>query len=289
MTPELVIELAAIAAIVLVAGVAHSIIGFGFGIIALAFLPMVIDVRMAHIMLSLTSLPMLLMAAWAYRKGIDWPSLVPALMGAALLMPIGLMAFSWMSMDWLVRGTGLAILATTLNGLRKKKTVHKPSAHASQLASFFAGALSGFLGGAVSIAGPPVATFALNQGWNADRFKSFVTQCILVICIYKVSGLALGGLIQTSDMTTAIWATPFTLVGIQLGAWVSKFIDPDRFKAIVAVVLLAVACLFLLRGSPAKETKQSSSDANVSVSPGLTALPAAFAPIAIVDSAHIGL
>ena len=254
MTTELLMELAAIAVIVLVAGAAHSIIGFGFGIVVLAFLPRVIDVRSAHVVLSLASTPLLLMAAWAYRDGIDWRSLKPALIGAAILMPVGLLAFNWMSMDMLVRGTGLAILLTTLNSLRTKKIVDEDSRSASWVSPFVAGALSGFLGGAVSIAGPPIATYALNQGWRADRFKAFIAQCLLVICLYKVSGLAMSGLIETSDVVCALWATPFTLIGIQLGVWLSRFINPKTFQTMVAVVLIAIACLFIYTGSPAKET-----------------------------------
>ncbi|NNE00355.1 MAG: sulfite exporter TauE/SafE family protein, partial [Pirellulaceae bacterium] len=180
MTNEVIIAFAAIAVITLTAGVVHSAIGFGFGIVALACLPFVIDATTAHVMMSMCSLPMLLMAAWSYRDGIDWPSLWPALLGAALLMPVGLVAFGSMSLDLLVRGTGLAILVVTLLSLRKRGTQPGPSGGSgSPLASLLAGSISGFLGGAVSIAGPPVATFALNQGWAAHRYKAFVTQCLL--------------------------------------------------------------------------------------------------------------
>lgn len=248
------IEFTAIAAILTLAGATHSIIGFGFGIVALAFLPNVIDVRMAHIVLSLSSVPVLATAAWAYRKGINWRSLRPALIGSALLMPVGLMAFKWMSMDLLIRGTGLAILLTTLNSLRSKKLPDAESEPTSPvmafLSPFLAGGLSGFLGGAVSIAGPPVATYALNQGWKADRFKTFVSQCLLVICLYKTAGLAIGDLIEKGDAVRALWATPFSLIGIRLGVWLSRFIDPKRFQVLVAIVLIAIACFFLYRGSP---------------------------------------
>ncbi len=254
MTIELIIEFAVIAMALLLAGVVHSIIGFGYGIVALAILPNFIDVRMAHVILSLSSVPVLLMAAWAYRKGIDRKSLLPALIGAALFMPIGLLAFKWMSMDLLVRGTGLAILLTTLNSLRQKPettydefTAQKRGA---SVAPFAAGALSGFLGGAVSIAGPPIATYAVGQAWSADRFKSFVTQCLLVICFYKVAGLAVADLISRPDVVRVLWASPFSIAGIWMGVRLSRMINPEHFQKLVAVALILVACLFLLRGAP---------------------------------------
>ncbi len=254
MTPELIVEFAVIAMALLLAGAVHSIIGFGYGIVALAILPNFIDARTSHVVLSLSSVPVLLMAAWAYRKGSDWISLLPALIGAALFMPIGLLAFKWMSMDWLVRGTGLAILLTTLNSLRTKPSVPQLPASKRNLAAsatpFAAGALSGFLGGAVSIAGPPIATYGVNQGWPADRFKAFVTQCLLVICFYKVAGLAAADLVSSPDVVRVLWASPFSIAGIWIGVRLSRMINPASFEKLVAVALILVACLFLFRGAP---------------------------------------
>ncbi len=122
---------------------------------------------------------MLIMAAWAYREGIEWASLKQALLGAAIFLPIGLFLFEAVSLDWLVRGTGLAILGMVLVSLRNQKW--HPNAQASKGSCFLAGAVGGFLAGAVSIAGPPVAAFALKQDWSQARFKAFVTQCLLVI------------------------------------------------------------------------------------------------------------
>ena len=120
MPSEIAVVFITIAGVVLIAGTVHSIIGFGFGIVALALLPFVIDAETAHVMMSMCSLPMLLMTAWAYRKGIDWMTLGPALIGAALMMPVGLYIFGSMSLDILVRGTGLAILLMTLLSLRNR-------------------------------------------------------------------------------------------------------------------------------------------------------------------------
>ena len=240
----------AIAIITFLAGTVHSIIGFGFGIVALALLPFFINAESAHVMMSMCSLPMLLTAAWAYRKGIDWSTLVPAIIGAAIFMPIGLYAFGSMSLDVLVRGTGLAILLTTLFSLRNRKEVQPNGASGSRWMSAMAGALSGLLGGAVSIAGPPVATFALKQGWPPERFKAFVTQCLLVVCFYKVVGLGVGGWINNENLVQAAWATPFSMIGIQVGVAASRRIDANRFQLLVAIVLIAISCLMMFRGQP---------------------------------------
>lgn len=248
MTGELILLLIWVAAICVASGFVHSAIGFGYAIVALAILPFVIDARTAHVMLPIASLPMLGSAAWAYRKGTDWPSLRPALIGAAVMMPVGLYLFNNMSLDLLVRGTGLAILVMVLLSMRNQD-MPKGSQTAGG-SSLLTGAIGGFLGGAVNIAGPPVAAYALKQGWSPDRFKAFVTQLLLVVSIYKVIGLAIGGDITKEAALLALWTTPFSIVGIQLGVIVSKYIVPQKFQRIVALVLIGVACMLMVRGSP---------------------------------------
>ena len=93
MTPETVWILLAIAVIALGAGFVHSAIGFGFGIVAIALLPLVIDVRSSHVMLSLASVPMISMAAWTYREGIDWKSLRPRPYRCSNIDAIGHLSF----------------------------------------------------------------------------------------------------------------------------------------------------------------------------------------------------
>ena len=228
-------------------GFVHSSIGFGYAIVALALLPLVIDARTAHLMLPLVSIPMLGATAWAYRKGTDWPSLKPALIGAAVMMPVGLYLFNTMSLDLLVRGTGLAIFVMVLLSIRNRH-IHRDKNRASG-SSLITGAIAGFLGGAVNIAGPPVAAYGLKQGWPPDQFKAFVTQCLLVVSIYKVVGLFASGQFTQEAGLFAAWVTPFSIIGIQLGVIASRYIAPQRFQRLVAIALIGVACMLMYRGA----------------------------------------
>ena len=94
LTPEVIL---AVTLIAFVAGFIHSAIGFGFGIVAVALLPLVVDVRQSHAVISTASVPVLVSAAWTYREGADFRSLFQALIGAAICLPIGLFAFEFVS------------------------------------------------------------------------------------------------------------------------------------------------------------------------------------------------
>lgn len=242
------ITLISIAAIALAAGFVHSAIGFGFGIVAIAAIPWVMDIKSAHIVVSLASVPMIMMASLAYRRGIHWPSLRVALLGAVLFLPLGVLSFEYAPLDWLVRGTGLAILVMVLMGLRNQSAAR--SRGANMRACFGAGAVSGFLAGAVSIAGPPVAAFALRQEWPQERFKAFVTQCLLAIAVCKALMLVARDLVTAQSAGYVLVAAPLAILGVQLGVLASRRIPAARFKRIVAIALILVAVQMLLRGSP---------------------------------------
>ncbi|MDB4476713.1 sulfite exporter TauE/SafE family protein [Rhodopirellula sp.] len=240
-----------LAVIAFFAGFIHSAIGFGFGIVAISLLPFFIDGRSAHVIVSISSVPMLMMAAWAYRDGVDWRSLRPALLGAAIFLPLGFALFERLPLDLLVRGTGAGILGMVWMSLR----AHEPNSTSDRqsTACFIAGAAGGFLAGAVSIAGPPVAAFGLKQGWPQNRFKAFVTQCLIIMAFYKVGLLFMRGHVTVDSGWSILTIGILSIMGVQAGVLASRRISPTRFKRLVAITLISVSCLMMYRGQPKQE------------------------------------
>ena len=237
-----------IGVIALAAGFVHSAIGFGFGIVAITLLPLVVEVQQSHIVISTASFPVLMMAAWTYRQGADWGSLWRALVGAAVCMPLGLLAFEFVSIDWLIRGTGVAILAMVWMSFRNRQKTHSET-KSSGGSSWIAGGLGGFLAGAVTIAGPPVAAYALSQPWDQARFKAFLNQFLVVVSLYKIVGLSVRGFIDQETLIQSAALAPMAILGIQLGAVFSRRLSTRRFQTFVAVALVAVAIYYVLTGA----------------------------------------
>lgn len=260
-------------AIAFFAGFIHSAIGFGFGIVAISLLPFFIDGRSAHVIVSISSVPMLIMAAWAYRDGIDWKSLWPALLGAAIFLPLGFALFEHLPLDWLVRGTGVGILGMVWMSLKEHES--KTNAGKQSIPCFIAGATGGFLAGAVSIAGPPIAAFGLKQEWPQNRFKAFITQCLIIIALYKVGFLFLRGHVTVDSWGAILTVAIISIVGVQVGVLVSRRISPTRFKGIVAVALIIVSCLMIFRGQPEQENARNVSTSDESATAVETRIQAA--------------
>lgn len=247
MPPDWLIYVA-IGAIALLAGFIHSAIGFGFGIVAVTLLPLVAEVKQAHIVISTASFPVLLMAAWAYRQGADRKVLLHALIGAAIGMPAGLFAFEKVSPSLLIRITGVAILGMVWMSFRNRRMAAAEVTESGGSAGL-AGLFGGFLAGAVSIAGPPVAAFALGQGWKPERFKAFINQFLLIVSLYKIFGMSTRGMIDRDVLTEASLLAPMAIIGIQLGAFFSRRLSTRLFQVFVAFTLTLIALKFLVLGS----------------------------------------
>ena len=200
---------------------------------------------------------MLMMAAWTYREGVEKRSLSEALLGAAIFLPLGLWLFETVSLDLLVTGNRSRRLR---DGAAQLPTSRVIAADVSRgVACFAAGAISGFLAGAVSIAGPPIAAFALKQGWSQARYKAFVTQCLLMISIYKAGLLFFRSHVDGTLGWQIVVAASMAIVGVQVGAMVSRGIPAKRFKHLVAIALLVVAVMMMWRGQ--SKPSHPSSDA----------------------------
>ena len=245
--PEQLSLLASIAIIMVVAGFVHSAIGFGFGIVALALVPLVMEIKEVHVVVSIASVPMLVVAAWAYRKGVDWSTLRTAMLGAAIALPLGVAAYAFASQDWLMRGTGIAILTIVVSGLRTANNAD--DSKSSWRDCFYAGAACGFMAGAVSIAGPPIAALALKQGWSQEKFKAFVTQSLLVVAVIKVALLFGGSLVTPGTLGYAAAGAPFAILGVQIGVYASRRIPVAKFRYLVAIALVAFSGWMVIAGA----------------------------------------
>ncbi|MCC9603625.1 sulfite exporter TauE/SafE family protein [Stieleria sp. JC731] len=239
--------LVAILAFALIAGFVHSAVGFGFGIVAVTLLPWAIDVKQAQIVISTASVPVMLAAVWNYRNGAEFRHLLRALIGAAIALPIGLYAFEVVTADWLVRGTGVAILLMVGLNLRNRAKA-RTGIKSGDGSALIAGGIGGFLAGAVSIAGPPVAAFALSQPWDQRQFKAFMNQFLFVVSVYKFGGLLVRQLVDMNALTQAAVVAPAAMIGIQLGVIASKRLTTSTFQHFVAVALTLVAFYYVIAG-----------------------------------------
>ncbi len=239
----------AIAAVVTLSGFVQSAMGFGYAIVSLAVLPLMLDIQTVNVIVSLSVILPLAAAVWAYRHGIDWSTMASCLAGAALGLVLGLVVFSTVNGDWLTRATGIVILALALDNLLLHRE-RDAQPRFSKWWSVAAGVVGGLLSGSIGIGGPPLAAYAARQMWPPVRFKAFLTTVSLLLSMLKGAGLAATGWVDQTVLLYTAAAVPFGLVGCHLGIVMSRNINAHRFRQITMTMLLFLAVGMIVRGQP---------------------------------------
>ncbi|QDU09729.1 Sulfite exporter TauE/SafE [Gimesia aquarii] len=232
--------------IVFIAALIQGIIGFGYAIVAMATLPLVINFREANLLVAFSIVLPVIWIFWNYRRHSNARILAGAIIGSLIGLPLGMLIFTLVKIDLLVRGTGLVILLITIDGFFKRTpAVMEEQQNPTSLWGTFAGFCSGFLAGTTSIAGPPIVIYAIRQPWTQDQYKGFIFGFFILISISRVIGLSLMGWATSEVLLTTCILIPVVILGMKLGTLLGPQINPVLFKRCL-LSLLGVFSLYML-------------------------------------------
>ena len=230
-----------IAVITFFAALAQGATGFGFAIIALPFLLMVmgsLDAVGLTIILSLLVSLVLVPGLWRQTPRGPLSRLTA---GSVLGFPIGLAVFLQASLDWVRLTVGLVILFfaawLAVSHRRAVRMQSKPVARA--WAEVAVGVLSGAMTTALAMPGPAVMLYLSASGMA----KAPLRACSL--CLFALSyGAALALQTAFGAMGGQIWqaaalAVPPTILGAVVGHRLSGRLDENLFRTVVLAILLA--------------------------------------------------
>jgi len=240
--------------IVFIAALIQGIIGFGYALVAMATLPLVINFREANLLVAFSIVLPVIWIFWVFRRHSNFHILRGAIIGSLIGLPLGMLVFTLVDLDLLVRGTGLVILIIAIDGFfNRPSTAAKGNQQSpATLWSAFAGFCSGFLAGTTSIAGPPIVIYAVRQPWTQDQFKGFIFGFFILISISRAIGLSLMGLATSEVLLTTAVIIPVVILGMKLGTLLGPQINPVLFKRCLLSLLAAFSLYMLIMGSPSR-------------------------------------
>jgi len=189
MTPTLI----AILAIVFIASLVRSTLGFGESLIAvplfLFFLPVSIAVPLS-VMLSI--LIALIIVIQDHSK-IHFESAKWLILYAILGIPLGLFILIYVNETFVKIGLGCLIIVYSLYSLFGKNTLTLKQDHKIWL--FICGFLSGILGGAYGLNGPPLVVYGNLRKWTARNFRATLQAYFLPASLIGFIGYSIKGLV----------------------------------------------------------------------------------------------
>lgn len=228
-------------AAIVVAGIVRGFSGFGTGMIVGPVGAMIFGPRIAIvILLVIDSLPMIPLVIGALKK-VSLRELLPVAAGYGLLMPLGLWVLKTgdtEALRWFMSMVIFVAVAVMWSGWYYRGPRNMPVRLA-------VGGMSGFLGGAAGIGGPPVILYWMALRTGAGFVRANLIIFFAMTSLFSLIGLFYAGLLTTRAATLGAFYAPAYLAGLLVGAHLFGFASEAAYKRIALLIVLAAAFLTL--------------------------------------------
>lgn len=227
------LELVWVAVSVGLASFAQSLSGFGFSLLSVPVMTLVVSPRDAVIISTLLGAVSTTTQAILDRAHRDWVLARSLAVSAYLGMPIGLGIFVVVSETMLRVVLGVVVVSATVL-LARGFTLRDETKAVDWAMGFISGALST----STSTNGPPLVFLMQARGLPPEVFRSTLNT---VFALSNIGALALflaAGKIDSRSFTGVLVALPALGVALSLGYRIRPFIQADRFRKMVLGMLV---------------------------------------------------
>jgi uncharacterized membrane protein YfcA len=231
-------EIIFVVAVILLASTAQTVAGFGFALIAVPLLVLVLDVQTA---VAATTIPALLNAALVLQRARDHlPTRTVATMLAAAFvgMPIGLMALLFApeeSLRLAVAVTSLVLAIAMASGMS-----FGLSGVAGEAVS---GGAAGILGTSTGMNGPPVVLYLQDQRLPAIEFRAALSAFFAVSGMVSILLFSLTGVMDRQALVFSLLGVPSILAGSWAGHRLVSLLSAEAFRQLVLGLLATGAAI----------------------------------------------
>jgi hypothetical protein len=228
----------AVFALTAFAATAQSVTGFGFGLLIIPPLILLLGPRDAVVLSTVLGTALSVLMLHRLHHQVDWRPVTFAVGGAIAGLPVGLLVLVTLDKNILQVVIALAVLIATAILVRGFE-VHASGTRGPLIA--------GFVGGvtrmAAGLPGPPVvlyfqATRIPPERQRADITAFFVATGVVGVALFAAQGSLDGGL-----LALALAAIPGIALGWWAGSHIFRRMDERLFSTIVYVMLVGSALL----------------------------------------------
>jgi uncharacterized membrane protein YfcA len=197
----------------LVGGMVQGCMGFGLALVVAPPLLLHMPAAAAVPMMAMASLPNTALAGWSLRRHAE-PRMVWLLaLGSAGGLPLGIYLLTTLDGPVFKAGVGalmVALAALMISGWRWE--LRRP-----ERALLPVGFASGFLGGSISISGPPIILFLSDLGIPRDVFRANSLAYFTLHGLMQLAGFAVTGLLSREVAWRGALLIPVVFLGTQIG------------------------------------------------------------------------
>ncbi|MEI8062734.1 MAG: sulfite exporter TauE/SafE family protein [Verrucomicrobiota bacterium] len=212
--------------IVCLAGFIHGLGGFGFGLVAMALLPMLMRLHEAVAVVVLLTVIVVCVTFIKMHAHYSWRQGLWFVVGSCVGTPLGVLFLVKMDETFLRHFLGGVMVLLAFNELiifRKKVPIQSALA-------FPIGVVSGGLSGAFNMGGPPAIAFAYAQPWSKEQVMALLQVVFGASIVVRLAMLGSTGLLAAQPLKIGIWSIVPMLFAMALGRRCFARISRDHLK-----------------------------------------------------------
>lgn len=222
---------------VLVGACLQGSLGFGLGLVAAPVLALIDPTLVPSVILGM-GVPLTYLVAWRERQALDLGRIGWAMFGRVLGTVAGSIIVVYLSQRWLAGAFAFAlVVAVVISVIGLSVAPTKP-------ALFIAGSVSGAMGTATSVGGPPMAL--LLQHENGPQLRAALASFMAFGASLSLVALAVVGEFDRHKVGVVFALAPFVVVGFVASRWTNRVLDRGYTRALVLVFagVSAISILF---------------------------------------------
>jgi len=231
--------------VISLAGFAQGLTGFGFGLVAIALFPLVMNLKEAAALTALLNLVVCARTFLSIRAHYSWRHGRDLVVGACLGVPVGIYVLVQVDEVLLLRVLGGLMLLFSAQELMLTRA--QPLRLSSRLGLPF-GLVSGGLSGAFGVGGPPAIAFTYSQAWSKEQVVAVLQVVFGLSALLRLLLLGNAGLLASPLLRAGLWSVLPLLAAIALGQRFFSRIPQPVLKQAAFLFLWAMGLKYLLFG-----------------------------------------
>lgn len=225
-----------------VASVVQGVAGFGFGIVTISMIPLVLGFRDSISLMTLLMVAVSLMMFFRTRREFNWKDCRRIIPGLVIGVPIGVFIVVVVNEDLILKIFGIINIAIGLHYLFFNRRTGKPI---PEFLAFPAGLAGGLLAGAFNMGGPPLIAYLYSRPWNLDRIKSVMSTAFLATTFLRLPFVGLTA--QRVDLVLLLFLASLLPIWVfmNLGFSLAERITAKGLRNAVYTYLSLIGCYYL--------------------------------------------
>ncbi|MBI1364691.1 MAG: TSUP family transporter [Alphaproteobacteria bacterium] len=233
--------MALIVAVILAAAMLQGAVGFGFGLVSMPLLALMLGAQSAAAVIALCSASLSATMLIQNRKAVHFGEAAGLIGAAAFGVPVGVLFLAHAPRHAFLIGLGVFVAAFSLYSLARPT----PFELKDRRWRFLAGFLGGVLGGAFNTAGPPVVIYGAMRRWPPERFLAVTQAFFLPISLMVATGHALAGFWTRDVLTLYAFALPGIIAATFIGKRIARRLSPDMLSKAVYGLCLVLGVMII--------------------------------------------